>query len=263
MVRTFKNIISDIEDFCSSHAQIHDFGWGQLSNITTKDHDFTMVWLQPTGTRIDGHLIVMEMDMYVFDLLKQDKSNLLDVMNDTLLIGNDVVSKFWDDEETYEWTLNEEGVTSEPFEARFDDYIGGWVFGIEIEIENRMNLCAVPSGLTSSTPVPSKTLLVTDMTTGQSPISFGVGYVEGVFGTIEPDLSAIKQILSLSEPIEYQELRIIVHDDEGVPVESIDYIKINGTEYTGFTWNGIYLYKETTQYQIFRVGRSYEIEIEY
>ena len=148
MVRTFRNIISDIEDFCEDHNQIGEFGWGQLSNITTKEHDFTMLFLQPTQTQIDGHLMTLSFDMYIFDLVKQDKTNLLDVMNDTLLIGNDVIKKFWDNEEEYEWMLIEEGVGCEPFEAKFDDYTAGWVFSIEIEVENRLNLCEVPEDLT-------------------------------------------------------------------------------------------------------------------
>ncbi len=152
MVRSFKNIISDIEDFCTAHNQINGFGWGQLSNITTKDHEFVMLWLQPTSSSIDGHLMTLNFDMYVFDLLKQNKENLLDTINDTLLIGNDVISKFWDNEEEYEWTLNEEGVSCEPFEAKFDDFTSGWVFSIEIELENRLSLCSIPEDLEIPTP---------------------------------------------------------------------------------------------------------------
>lgn len=144
MIRTFKNIINDFSDFCDAHKQLAEFKWGLLNEITTKDHKFPMLWLQPTGTQIDGHLIILKYDMYVFDLLKQDKSNLVDVMNDTLLIGNDVVSKFWDNSSLYEWTLNEEGIVGEPFEAKFDDYCGGWTFSIEVELENRLNSCAIP-----------------------------------------------------------------------------------------------------------------------
>ena len=148
MIRTFKNVLKDLEEFCNNHNQIKEFGWGQLSEITRKEHDFVMMFLQPTGSVIDRNLMTLSFDMYIFDLVKQDKTNLLDVMNDTLLIGNDVVSKFWDNEETYEWMINEEGINAEPFEAKFDDYTAGWVFGIEIELENRLNLCAVPENIT-------------------------------------------------------------------------------------------------------------------
>ena len=144
MVKTFKNIIEDIQTFCGEHLQINDFGWGQISNISTKEHDFVMVFLQPVKTSVEGRLVTMGFDMYVFDLVKQDKNNLIDVLNDTLLIGNDIVARFWDDEELYEWTLNENNVEAEPFDAKWDDFCSGWIFSIEIEIENRLNLCSVP-----------------------------------------------------------------------------------------------------------------------
>lgn len=144
MVRTFKNILSDIEDFCDAHLQIKEFGNGKVSNITTKDHNFVMLWLQPTGSIIAGHMMTLQYDMYVLDIMKQDRSNLLDVINDTLLIGDDVVAKFWSDEETYGWVLNEGNVSAEPFEAQFDDFCAGWVFRIELEIENRLNSCIIP-----------------------------------------------------------------------------------------------------------------------
>ncbi len=144
MIRTIKNINNDLETFCDNHLQIKEFGWGNISNITTKDHDFVMLWLQPIGSIIEGNLLTLRYDMYIMDLVKQDNSNLEDVHNDTFLIGLDVVNKFWSDEETYGWTINENTVTSEPFEAKFDDYTSGHIFSIEIEVENRMSNCNIP-----------------------------------------------------------------------------------------------------------------------
>ncbi len=144
MVRTLKNIIHDIDQFCTDHKQINEFGWGRLTEITTKDHDFVMLWLTPTTSTIEGHMVSLNFDMYVMDIVKQDLSNLLDVVNDTLLIGNDVVSKFWSDEETYGWVLNEANVSAEPFEAKFDDFTSGWIFRISVEIENSLSNCNIP-----------------------------------------------------------------------------------------------------------------------
>lgn len=144
MVKTFKNILNDIEVFSKNHLQINSFGWGNPNNISTKEHDFVLLWLTPVSCIIEGGLMVLRFNMYVMDVVKQDFSNLKDVMNDTLLIGNDVISKFWSNEETYEWSLNEKNVRSEPFEAKFDDYCAGWIFSIDIEIENRLNNCIIP-----------------------------------------------------------------------------------------------------------------------
>lgn len=144
MIKTFKNILNDIEQFCLKHHQIKDFGWGPQSNISTKDHKFVMVWLTPTSSSISGHLMTLSFEMLVFDIVKQDLSNLKEVLNDTLLIGNDVVSRFWSDEDTYGWVLNENTVTMMPFDAKFDDFCAGWVFKIDIEIEDRLSICNIP-----------------------------------------------------------------------------------------------------------------------
>jgi hypothetical protein len=150
MIKTFKRILEDIETFCDNHNQINSFSWGNPNNISTKNHTFPMVWLQPTTSTINGHMMTLSFDMYIMDLVKQDLTNLKDVMNDTLLMGNDVVSKFWSDCETYDWVLNEDGVSMEPFDAKFDDYTGGWIFRINIEIENRLSNCNIPENLTTT-----------------------------------------------------------------------------------------------------------------
>lgn len=143
MIRTFKNIIHDIETFCDNHKQINEFKWGVLDEITCKDHKFVMLWLQPTGANIDGALITLNYSMYVFDIAKQDGSNLLDVINDTLLIGNDVIAKFWRDSDV-EWTINEQGISCEPFDKKWDDFCAGWTFNISIELQNNLDECEIP-----------------------------------------------------------------------------------------------------------------------
>ena len=70
MIKNFRDVVNNIETFCTNHNQIHDFDWGRLSEITTKDHDFTMLFLQPTGSVIDGHEVSFTFDVYIFDLMK-------------------------------------------------------------------------------------------------------------------------------------------------------------------------------------------------
>lgn len=143
MVKTLENIIQDLSGFSYSHAQINDFGKGRISNITTKNHKYPMIWLQPTTSIIDERMITLNMDMYVLDIVKQDLSNLIQVQSDMLVIGSDFVTNFWDNEETYSWTMVE-NVQGEFFDAEFDDYCAGSVFKISLEIENRMNICEIP-----------------------------------------------------------------------------------------------------------------------
>jgi len=144
-IATFKNVIEGIQAFCTSHTQINDFGWGDISNINPSEHNFPMIWLNPTDSSTNGPMTVYKFDMYVLDVLKQDRSNLLDLMNNTTIIGNDAISEFWIDEsETLGFELNENGISMIPFEGRFDVFTGGWIFTIEIYVKTTLNKCIIP-----------------------------------------------------------------------------------------------------------------------
>jgi hypothetical protein len=139
---TFKTIIKDIEEFCDSHLQINEFGWGPISEISTKNHDFVMCWLLPTSATKNKISTIIDFDMYVFDLLKQDGSNKLDVINDTFLIGKDIISNFYYYD--YEFEIDEVS-SAEPFDFKFDDLCGGWIFKIKIEYQDALNDCEIPN----------------------------------------------------------------------------------------------------------------------
>lgn len=116
MKRHLKQIIEDLEVFATDHKQINDFGFGQVSEISTNDHEYPMMWvsLVPSTT---GNMVSLAFEIYIIDLLKHDKVNLVEVLNDTLLIGNDIIAKYFDDEDEYDFTMDEEGVVITPFEA--------------------------------------------------------------------------------------------------------------------------------------------------
>lgn len=143
MKKNLKEIIGDLETFTTNHKQLNSFGFGNPDNITNADHVYPMMWvsLVPSTT---GNMVTVNFEIYIIDLLKQDKENLVEVLNDTLLIGNDVVAKYFDDEDEYDFTLNEDGVEITPFEAEFDDFTAGWIFDIEIEVQNDLNDCEIP-----------------------------------------------------------------------------------------------------------------------
>jgi len=86
----------------------------------------------------------MNFEMIVLDLLEEDLANKLDAMNDTLLIGNDVVANYWDNDEDYGYVLDEEGIIVSPFIGSHDAFTIGWVFDISLQIENRLNSCSTP-----------------------------------------------------------------------------------------------------------------------
>ncbi len=144
MKKTLKQIITELSGFTTAHQQLQDFGFGDISNISTKDHLFPMMWINIIPSTNEGRQLNINLEMYIIDLLKQDRTNLIDVMSDTLLIGNDVVANYFDNEDDFDMVLDEESVNLTPFEAQFDDFTAGFVFEITLNIENKLNDCEIP-----------------------------------------------------------------------------------------------------------------------
>ena len=139
----FKNIITTLDNFSTGHEQINEFGWGPISNISTTNQDFVLVWFLPTGANVQQSTTTLKGNLYVMDLLKQSDANLLDIHNDTYQIGRDFVSEFYDQEQVYGFVMNE-AADAEPFEHKFADYTAGWIFTIEIEFDDSVNICNIP-----------------------------------------------------------------------------------------------------------------------
>lgn len=145
MVKTFGNIIDELEDFSNSHLYINEFGWGEPSQISaTKNEKYPLLWLNPTTSYNEGKLMTLNFEMLVLDILDQDLANKKEVMNDTLLIGNDVVKNYWSNEIVNDFTLDEQSVSFTPYMRVQDGFLAGWLFDISIEIENRLSTCSIP-----------------------------------------------------------------------------------------------------------------------
>ncbi len=145
MIRNFKNIIKEIEEFASNHNEIHSFDWGHTSKISTTDTDFKLLFLQPTTINRTQESSIYNFTLYVIDLLKHDKSNLLDVMNSCDLIGLDFFAKYYDNDSAGFYL--QEQVTGNFFDEYFDEYTAGVYYDISLEVDNRLNECSIPENL--------------------------------------------------------------------------------------------------------------------
>ena len=184
---TLKNFIEGLENYTEQHQQLATFSWGNISNISTKDHTYSMMWLMPTQSEYDGSLTTMKFDMYIMDILEQDLSNKLNVMDSTLIIANDVVAYFWEDNyANLDFELDEENVTLQPFEGNFDDHLAGWIVSIQIQTKTNLNACITPIGdITPPTPTEPLAISATLVT----PISVYGGTGEVLItatGGVEP-----------------------------------------------------------------------------
>ena len=132
MQTSFKDVVLKFEDFSINHKQINTFDWGELFNISTKDIQFPYLHLLPLQSRKVGSLQTQTFEVYVMDLQKQDDTNLLDIMNQMFMIGNDVVSEFEYNADRFGFEVNETNISIYPFTGEFDDHTAGWKWVLEI-----------------------------------------------------------------------------------------------------------------------------------
>jgi len=148
----FKEIINYFEVFSNNHTQNNGYGWGNIADINTNDDmEFPIIYVNPITSTIDNNVTIFKYDIYFLDVLLQDKSNLLDVMNNTKQIGNDFVFYFSDNSESTGFELDEDNVSISPFVGKFDELLGGWIYSIDIETVAELG-CNLPLIITP--PIP-------------------------------------------------------------------------------------------------------------
>jgi len=142
---TLKQILDELKTFVNGHYQLYTYGSGLISEISTKNTEYPLLWVSAAPSRINGSEMILSLDIYVLDLEAQDKSNLEDILNETLLIGNDLINKYFEtatiDNEYDLWSIGT--VTMEPFTFKFDDVLSGWRFELDLSIDNGNN-CELP-----------------------------------------------------------------------------------------------------------------------
>lgn len=144
MVITFKEVIEELKEFTTNHYQTHEFGWGNVNNISKNNHKFPLIYVQPIPSNINAQQFNLKLEIYVCDVVSKDLINELDVMNNTLLIGNDIIVNYFNNLDENRFELDENNVLITPFSAEFDDNLGGWIFEVTIQFENNMDTCIIP-----------------------------------------------------------------------------------------------------------------------
>ena len=143
MKATFKDIVKRIEKVALSHKLVNSFGFGNVSDIPANEIVSPIVWLHPKISSKNNNINIFKYDIYILDLLEQDKANLLDVTNDTVLIGNDIISTLSDNGEEQGFFFGNDNITIEIVEGKFDSFYGGVVFTVEVSTAIG-NICNIP-----------------------------------------------------------------------------------------------------------------------
>jgi len=147
MATTIKDIVNDLDAFVQIHPQINEFGFGNLANITTKDHLFVMMWLMLDNISYKGEdntTTVLSFQMHIMDLWDGTQEHSLQLVNNLIIIGNDVIVKFFRDNNDLDFEIDETSVTVTPYEGKFDDLVIDIVFNFDIEMPTNITECIIP-----------------------------------------------------------------------------------------------------------------------
>lgn len=143
---TFNEIIAAFKKFSTEHYQINTFYSGQTWNFQTQTNLYPAVIMLPEGSSIQKGSINLSFNLFVADILNSDRTNLDEIYSDTLQILSDFISYFDDayEKDKIEFFLNNENISIQPFEEKFDDVVAGWMAKIEINMPYSGNKCIIP-----------------------------------------------------------------------------------------------------------------------
>lgn len=147
---TYNQIINIVKDFCTGHKQINSFYSGQTANFqASPTNEYPAVIMLPQSSGVVENLINLNFNIFVTDLLIESNSNLDEIYSDTLSIASDLISYLsnYDDLDIF---VENDAASLQPFEAKFDDYLAGWMINLTIQIRYTGNTCIIPIN-----PVPA------------------------------------------------------------------------------------------------------------
>lgn len=137
MITSYLTLKNKIEKFCENHLQVKKFGGEFADGISifgTIDEKYPIVYITPISQTLGENTSVFEIDLYCLDIIKEDRSNINQILSDTNLILND----FWiyvRDGKDYEIDIvGNPSLT--PLNNQLLDYAAGWVGRFSLEVDN-------------------------------------------------------------------------------------------------------------------------------
>lgn len=134
-------IVNRIKALAEDNKMVEEFRYGFLTDIDDlPDFLSPTVYLVPNGGSYPSQgKINFSFNLVCFDLLLPDKSNLADVISDTLGILNDIYTELlYDDGDPESWTIIS-GSSFTPFQEQLKDYVAGNT--LTITVSAFMNQC--------------------------------------------------------------------------------------------------------------------------
>jgi hypothetical protein len=148
-MRTVNQIIDELGTIALDHRFINSFKEGEMSEVDIQKlagNKYPICYADISGATIEKGVLTYSLDILVMDMILPGQTDAQEQYSDTLRTLIDIVSQ-------YAQVLSAQSdvdrdvrivlpVDCEPFTARFDNLLTGWVGTVQLQTSNTLDLCA-------------------------------------------------------------------------------------------------------------------------
>ena len=147
MAKTLNQVIKQIKDLATAHAQIKSVWFGDLYDFLSRGEDnvYPAMFYDLTGASIAGREISYSFSFYFFDRVLGEQSNETEVLSDQLLIAQDIIAQLSYDYFDFELAEN---TNLSFFTEDTPDLLAGVKADITMTYPFSSDSCQVPSTYT-------------------------------------------------------------------------------------------------------------------
>lgn len=141
---SYIRLLQAIELFSKEHMQVKRFASdfpSQMPNFGTESEKYPIIFVSPTTNIFDMNVNIFTIDIYCFDIIQKDRSNINTILSDTNLILSDL-HRWMLDGEVYGIDITDQ-VTTYPIDNALLDYAAGWRMSATFNIDT-YGVCEIP-----------------------------------------------------------------------------------------------------------------------
>lgn len=145
MNTSLSKLFSYFNTFATNHNQIASFYTKPLSENTARNLIYPMLWIdvQSLSVAFARGLASVSIPVYMLDRVERDFSNIVEVQSSTLMVINDFLIYFTDQDCSYGFNFNDNASAS-PVIYEFDDIVCGWTMTVTAGIMDARNILKIP-----------------------------------------------------------------------------------------------------------------------
>ena len=148
-MRTVNQIIDELEAIALDHHFIRSFKEGEMSEVDIQKlagDKYPICYADISGATIERGVLIYSLDVLVMDMVLPGQTDAQEQYSGTLRTLIDIVSNYAQvlsaQSDVNRDVRIELPVDCEPFTARFDNLLTGWVGTVRLQTSNTLDLCA-------------------------------------------------------------------------------------------------------------------------